>query len=249
MRLVASGLFVFALAFATVSFRATIGNAADKTEEMVELKLALPPVDLVQGGPNSIKIENLDRSLLYNRAPLFIPKNANQNIAFKKPVTSEAKVIAGELNYITDGDKDGAEGFEVELEPGLQWVQIDLQKRSEIFAIALWHFFNRARAYRNVIVQISDDAEFKRGVTTVFNTDFKNTAKFGAGKDKHYVESNYGKLIAVSGVKGRYVRLYSEGNTSNRRNHYIEVEVYGREVMRSGTPETPPAQAPSPATS
>jgi hypothetical protein len=29
-------------------------------------------------------------------------------------------------------------------------------------------------------------------------------------------------------VPARYVRLYSQGNTSDELNHYIEVEVYGR---------------------
>jgi len=29
-------------------------------------------------------------------------------------------------------------------------------------------------------------------------------------------------------VKGRYVRLYSNGNTTNKMNHYIEVEVFGK---------------------
>jgi hypothetical protein len=28
-------------------------------------------------------------------------------------------------------------------------------------------------------------------------------------------------------VKGRYVRLYSNGNTTNDLNHYVEVEVHG----------------------
>ena len=28
-------------------------------------------------------------------------------------------------------------------------------------------------------------------------------------------------------ARGRYVRLYSKGNTSNDMNHYVEVEVYG----------------------
>ena len=31
----------------------------------------------------------------------------------------------------------------------------------------------------------------------------------------------------AKGAKGRYVRLYSSGNTSNDMNHYVEVEVYG----------------------
>ena len=29
------------------------------------------------------------------------------------------------------------------------------------------------------------------------------------------------------GAKGRYIRLYSNGNTANDMNHYVEVEVYG----------------------
>ena len=35
-------------------------------------------------------------------------------------------------------------------------------------------------------------------------------------------------MVVNPPVKGRYVRLYSNGNTSNDTNHYIEVEVYGR---------------------
>ena len=43
-----------------------------------------------------------------------------------------------------------------------------------------------------------------------------------------WIETNEGRLIDAKGVKGRYVRLYSNGNTSNDMNHYIEIEVYGR---------------------
>ena len=31
----------------------------------------------------------------------------------------------------------------------------------------------------------------------------------------------------TKGVKGRYVRLWSKGNTSDDQNHYTEVEVWG----------------------
>ena len=37
-------------------------------------------------------------------------------------------------------------------------------------------------------------------------------------------------LIDPKGIKGRYVRLYSNGNTANDLNHYVEVEVYGTPV-------------------
>ena len=44
------------------------------------------------------------------------------------------------------------------------------------------------------------------------------------------IETYDGRPIAVKGVKGRYVRLYSNGNTSDELNHYTEVEVYGKPV-------------------
>jgi len=44
------------------------------------------------------------------------------------------------------------------------------------------------------------------------------------------VETAEGKLIDAKGVQGRYVRLYSNGNSNNDLTHYIEVEVYGKPV-------------------
>ena len=65
-------------------------------------------------------------------------------------------------------------------------------------------------------------------VQTVFNNDHDNSAGLGIGSDMHYVETSEGKLIDAKGVRGRYVRLYSGGNSNNDLNHYIEVEVYGK---------------------
>ena len=75
---------------------------------------------------------------------------------------------------------------------------------------------------------MSDDPEFLTGVTTVFNNDSDNSAGLGAGKDRAYIESYEGKLIRITGATGRYVRLYSNGNSTNKLNHYIEVEVFGQ---------------------
>jgi len=38
-------------------------------------------------------------------------------------------------------------------------------------------------------------------------------------------------LIDAKNVKGRFVRLYSNGNTANKLNHYIEVEVWGKPAV------------------
>jgi len=79
-----------------------------------------------------------------------------------------------------------------------------------------------------VVVQVSDDPSFRSGVTTIFNNDIHNDLGLGAGRDMNYIETYQGKLIDARGVAGRYVRLYSNGNTSNKLNHYIEVEVWGK---------------------
>ena len=62
---------------------------------------------------------------------------------------------------------------------------------------------------------------------TVFNNDHDNSSGLGVGKDKEYIEVAEGRLFDSKGVKGRYVRMYSNGNTTNDLNHYVEIEVYG----------------------
>jgi hypothetical protein len=134
---------------------------------------------------------------------------------------------------ITDGDKEAADGSYVELGPFVQYVTIDLQNEYNIYAIVVWHYHKQARVYFDVVVQVADDADFISNVKTVFNNDIDNSAGQGVGKDMHYTETNEGKLIDVlsqGDIKARYVRLYSNGNTSNDLNHYIEVEVYGKPV-------------------
>jgi hypothetical protein len=136
--------------------------------------------------------------------------------------------VIGELEYATDGDKDGADGSYVELGPGVQWLQIDLEEPRKIFAVALWHYHAQARAYKDVIVQVADDADFISNVVTIYNNDHDNSAGLGIGEDKEYIETNGGRLIDAKGVRAQYIRLYSNGSSSSDMNHYIEVEVFGR---------------------
>ena len=163
------------------------------------------------------------------KAPEFLVPEGTTLLSKGKPVTSSDDApLIGDLELITDGDKEAGEGYYVELLDNLQWVQIDLEAASTVNAVWVWHFHSQKRAYHDVIVQISDDPEFKEGVTTVFNNDYDDSAQMGKGADRPYVESRFGMVIDGKGTKGRYVRLYSNGNTSNEMNHYIEVEVYGK---------------------
>ena len=133
----------------------------------------------------------------------------------------------GELSLITDGDKQGDDGYFVDILPLKQWIQIDLGESKAIHLIWVWHFHKQAVIYKDVVVQISDDPEFKTA-TTVFNNDFDNSSEFGVGNDQSWVETNNGRPMPVNGVKGRYVRLYSNGRNIDDTNQYIEVEVYGK---------------------
>lgn len=191
----------------------------------VDLTTEIPPAEIT-GTPVPIKLTNLEP--LQQTAPSIKVPEGVTNIAAGKPVTSSDDwPLIGDLEYLTDGDKQTGEGYYVELMPGLQWIQIDLETESTIHGVWLWHFHAQKRAYHDVIVQVSNDETFESGVTTVFNNDFDGSADMGAGKDLPYIETNYGKLIDAKGVKGRYVRFYSQGNTSNDANHYIEAEVFG----------------------
>ena len=191
-----------------------------------ELKLKLPKPMFI-GTPTNIKSANLEPITGKSRPPFFVP-TGTVLLSAKKPVTSsDSAPVIGELDMVNDGEKAGGDGYFIELGPGIQWVQIDLGASHPLSAILTWHYHSQARVYHDVIVQVSDDAAFKTGVTTVFNNDHDNSSKMTAGKDKEYIEVAEGKLIDPKGAKGRYVRLSSKGNTTNDLNHYVEVEVYG----------------------
>lgn len=165
--------------------------------------------------------------------PPFLAPEGTRNVALGKPVSSsDAEPVIGEIGVITDGDKEACDGSYVELAPLLQHVTIDLQGEYEIYGIRAWHYHLEPRVYFDVVVRISSDPNFITNVHTVFNNDMDNSAGLGVGKDMHYVDTHFGEIFDAKGLRGRYVRLYSRGNTSNDLNHYVEVEVYGGPANR-----------------
>lgn len=195
--------------------------------KLVELDLKLPKPMFI-GTPQNIQVAKLEKPLGKPRPPFLAPEGT-KNVALGRPVKSsdEAPVI-GDLKMITDDDKEAGDGSYVELGPFLQHVTIDLGKKHNIYAIVAWHFHKQPRVYYDVIVQVADDANFTQNVATLYNNDLDNSAKMGTGTDNHYVETSEGRLIDAKGVQGRYVRLYSNGNSNDDLNHYIEVAVYGK---------------------
>ena len=202
-------------------------TTAALAEAQVALKTDLPK-PLFVGTPVPIKLANLEPARTGKRPDFMVPAGTVNLAKGKKVTASDSDPVIGTLDLITDGDKEGDEGSWVELGPGKQWVQIDLEKEANIYAVMVWHFHSQARVYFDVVVQVSDDPKFEKGVTTIFNADAANELVLGAGKDLACIETYEGKLIDAKGVKGRYLRLYSKGNTTNKLNHYIEVEVFGK---------------------
>ncbi len=117
---------------------------------------------------------------------------------------------------------------------GLQWLQIDLEQEASMDVIWIWHRSGMDTCvYHDVIVEVSNDPDFKRGVVQVFNDDYDNSAGRGRGTDRPYTESNYGKPIQAKGATGRYVRCWSRGSNFSEDSHYTEIEVYGRNTTES----------------
>jgi len=198
--------------------------AQDPGKEVLKITLPKP---MFVGTPKNIRTANLEAITGKPRGPFMVPVGTALLSAGKPVAASDKEPVIGEAAFVTDGKKSGEDGYYVELGPMLQWVQIDLGKSQELHAVVAWHYHSQARVYRDVVIQVSDDKDFIGGVTTIFNNDHDNTSGLGAGKDKEYIETFDGKLFDPKGIKARYIRLYSGGNTSNDMNHYVEVEVYG----------------------
>ena len=204
------------------------GNAiGEGTQGGIVLKTDLPK-EVIEGSPKPEGVPNL--APIIKKFPRFLVPEGTINLAKGKKVTaSDEYPINGEFNLVTDGEKETGEGYYLELIEGTQWVQIDLEKSYPLYAIIIWHFHGQKCAYHDVIVQISNDPEFKSDeTTTLFNNDYDNSSKLGKGTNRPYLETYLGQLVNAQGKKARYVRLYSNGNTSNDMNHYVEVEVFGR---------------------
>ena len=196
--------------------------------DLVPILIELPTARFDGTPPNLKVVKNLEEDTKKPRPPFYAPEGT-VNVAFQKPVSaSDEEPIMGEIAMITDGDKEASDSSFVELGPFKQYVQVDLEAEHEIYAVLVWHYHKKPTVYYDVVVQISNDPDFITDVTTVFNNDIDNSAGLGVGTDMHYIDKAQGRLIDAKGIEARYVRLYSNGNSSNELNHYIEVEVFGR---------------------
>ena len=130
---------------------------------------------------------------------------------------------------ITDGLKTGADGSLVQLKEGVQSVVIDLESRHTIYAILIWHYLKEARAYADVVVQVSDDPDFIGNVVTLFNNDNSNQAGLGIGKGE--------RICVLAQNNSAYLDLYGacarEGIVAYPINWRLTAEEVERVVERA----------------
>jgi hypothetical protein len=142
-------------------------------EEKVVLQLKLPAPTL-KGTPEDLPVGPTIEPISDKPRPPYMVAKGVENVAAGKPVTSSVKPFTGELNQITDGKKEAFDYDAVEMKKGSQWIQVDLGQTYAIHAVVMWHDHRYIQVMHDVIVQVSDDAEFKNNVQTVFNNDVDN---------------------------------------------------------------------------
>ncbi len=174
------------------------------------------------------RLPNFDRS--YSRVKNFIAPKGTTNLA--KGLIASSSCPApnkGTFAQITDEDADSMDDCLVVLSPGPVWIQFDLMSVCELEKLWVWHCHKNVYVPMDVVIQLSDDPFFEKGVVTIFNNDHDNTLKFGAGKDPTYLNTNTGRTFDARGHKARHVRLWSNGNfTLDDDNRYTEVMIFGR---------------------
>lgn len=212
-------------ALAAIVLAGTLVTTAH-AEDKVPLTLQLPAPTL-KGTPEQLPTgTNIEPNSDKAPAAFMIAKGA-KNVALGKPVTTSVRPFSEtQPEALTDGKKEAFDYDTVEMKKGTQWVQVDLGESYQIEAIAVWHDHRYVQVMHDVIVQVSDDPEFKTGVTTLFNNDTDNSSGLGVGTDREYFERHYGRVIDGKGTKARYVRGYTKGSHLSALNCWQEIEVY-----------------------
>ncbi|MCL1922143.1 MAG: hypothetical protein FWG50_13910 [Kiritimatiellaeota bacterium] len=230
---------LFARSDAQEEVRYRARRAAICSKRMLPLLLSML-IGVLPGGaaPLEIKSPNLEpprQGKPY--PPIEVSVGGGRLLSHGCPVTASIETPErGEWAMITDGNKELDNGVTlVKFAPGVQWVQVDLRTSQVINAVCVWRHAEWSGVCRDMVVRLSDDADFGEGATTVFNNDHDNSAGLGAGGDKEYIETNRGRPISVPSLRARYVRVYGngmylEGRRFDPFNYCSEIEVYGGET-------------------
>ncbi len=208
---------------------------------LVKLEIKLPKRGWAGEGPQPPRLVRCREPNVefvtpwWKRRPAFYVPKGTVNLAKGAAVTVSEEPMVGEVSQIVDGETEQIDDNLIDLDSGPCWVTVDLEKRCEIFAIVMWHRFNRSQwVFRDVIVETADDKDFITNKRILFNNDHDGSLGkgHGVGTDWQYVETYEGKLVDAKGIKARYVRFWSNGNVFDESTYWIEAQVFGRTVKK-----------------
>lgn len=129
---------LFAAAIAAAQTAPPAAKPPANHTDKVELKLTLPKPPFMSVPHLVPRNTTAERSSLGKHRPPFYVPPGTINVALHKPVTSsDHRPLIGDSNLITDGNKDLFDGSWVTYAAGKQWVQIDLKKTYNLYAIVV----------------------------------------------------------------------------------------------------------------
>lgn len=197
--------------------------AAQIETEPLILKL---PAPTLKGTPEDLPEGPGIEPLSGKPRPVYLIAKGSKNVAVGKLVTASSTSFTGDLAQLTDGLKEAYDRDVLEMKRGTQWVQIDLGRVCAVQAIVLWHDHRYIQVRHDVVIQMSNDPEFKEAVITIFNNDQDNSSGLGEGAEREYFETSEGKIVNAKGAAGRYIRCHGRGSSLGALNCWQEIEVY-----------------------
>ncbi|MCY4421495.1 MAG: fibronectin type III domain-containing protein, partial [Acidimicrobiaceae bacterium] len=160
----------------------------------------------------------------------------------KLNLATGAAVDAANAGLVVDGVISG--GADEAFTAAGRSVTLDLGLPHLIGGLGVWRDFDGGHTYKDVVFEIAGDDSFTDSVV-VFNNDIDGSLGRGAGGDEAYAESSFGKQVFFAPVRGRYVRVWSNGSTGGGANRVSEIEVYGALDATSDTSGAPAASVSS----
>jgi hypothetical protein len=94
---------------------------------------------------------------------------------------------------------------------------LDLGHVCKVCMIKVWHYFADSRIYNNSIVEVSENGT---DWTTIFDSAISGT----------YAETMEGKEHAFAPMNVRYIRDGINGSNINTGNHWVELQVWGKDL-------------------
>jgi hypothetical protein len=188
------------------------------------------------GWPKNLVMPSNFRDGELKRPPVMVSPDT-ELLSLNKPVSTSMKpefLPLGPPELLVDGVKRSEDVTRIEFGPGKHWVQIDLEESHLISMVVIWHHYKNATIYNDVIVQLSDDPEFKAGVKTIYNNDHDNSSGMGKGKGTTYASRWWGEIADARDeefnevTSARYVRVYTSDGAGAEAPSFVEVSVYGK---------------------